>query len=295
VRRLAGRQHGVVSREQLERLGLTRSAIAHRLRRGWLHPLHRRVFAVGPPEPSQHGHWMAALLACGSDALLSHQSAAELWEIRKAQAGPIEVTLTTGSKRRIRGLVVHRRTVLKPADRRARHGIPVTSPTRTLADLAARVPMAALESAVNEADRLELIDPDRLRRALDEMRGEAGTRALIRLLDHQVFRLTESELERMFLALVRSSGLSIPATGVLLNGFRVDFFWPDLGLVVETDGLRYHRTAAQQARDRRRDQAHTAAGLTTLRFTHAQVQFEPDEVAATLARVVDRLSRRSAA
>ncbi len=250
---------------------------------------------MGAPEPSQYGRWLAAVLACGSDALLSHQSAAELWEIRKPQAGPIEVTLTTGSKRRVRGLVVHRRTVLKPADRRARHGIPVTNPARTLADLAARLSTAALESAVNEADRLELIDPDRLRCALEDMDGQAGVGRLRRLLDRQAFRLTESELERMFLALIRSSGLPIPATGLLLNGFRVDFFWPDLGLVVETDGLRYHRTAAQQARDRRRDQAHTAAGLTTLRFTHAQVRFEPNEVAATLVRVVDRLSRRSAA
>src|SRR5262249_55095036 len=133
-----------------------------------------------------------------------------------------------------------------------------------------------------------------LRRGLEEIRGQPGVRTLSRLLDRQVYRLTDSELERRFLRLVRNLGLPAPKTGVGLHGFRVDFFRPDLGLVVETDGLRYHRTPAQQARDRKRDQAHTAAGLTALRFTHAQVRFEPEEVRATLEAVVGRLSRRAA-
>jgi very-short-patch-repair endonuclease len=107
--------------------------------------------------------------------------------------------------------------------------------------------------------------------------------------------LTDSELERMFLRLVRAVGLPTPQTGVRLNGFRVDFFWPELGLVVETDGLRYHRTPARQARDRRRDQVLTAAGLTTLRFTHTQIRFENEEVRAVLLRVVASLSQRRAA
>jgi very-short-patch-repair endonuclease len=110
-----------------------------------------------------------------------------------------------------------------------------------------------------------------------------------------MLRLTDSELERRFLRLVRSAGLPLPETRCEVNGFRVDFFWPAVGLVAETDGLRYHRTPAQQARDRRRDQVHTATGLTTLRFTHAQICFEPSEVQQVLARVVSRLSRRPAA
>ena len=95
--------------------------------------------------------------------------------------------------------------------------------------------------------------------------------------------------------MVRVAGLPTPQTGVRLNGFRADFFWPELGLVVETDGLRYHRTPAQQARDRRRDQVHTAAGLTTLRFTHAQVRFEAAEVREVLLQVAAHLGRRAAA
>jgi very-short-patch-repair endonuclease len=190
---------------------------------------------------------------------------------------------------------VHRRTGLADQDRRARFGIPVTSPARTLADLSGRLHDTQLEAAVNEADRLDLIDPERLREALRRMRGQHGAGALARIIDRRVFRLTDSELERRFLRLVRDAGLPPPHTRLSLNGFRVDFFWPELGLIVETDGLRYHRTPAQQARDRRRDQVQTAAGLTTLRFTHAQVRFEPAEVRELLLQVAARLSGRRAA
>jgi very-short-patch-repair endonuclease len=109
------------------------------------------------------------------------------------------------------------------------------------------------------------------------------------VLDQRTFVLTDSELERLFLPIARGAGLPRPVTGRHLNGFEVDFFWPDLGLVVETDGLRYHRTPAQQSRDRRRDQAHAAAGLTPLRFTHAQVRYEPGYVREVLTSVARHL------
>jgi very-short-patch-repair endonuclease len=141
---------------------------------------------------------------------------------------------------------------------------------------------------VNEADRLELVDPETLRSALCTMRGQPGAGALSRTLDRRIFVITDSELERRFLRLVKRAGLPRPLTGQIVNGFKVDFYWPDLGLIVETDGLRYHRTPAQQARDRRRDQVHAAAGLTPLRFTHAQVMFEPDHVCGVLAAVAQR-------
>jgi very-short-patch-repair endonuclease len=121
-----------------------------------------------------------------------------------------------------------------------------------------------------------------------------GIAILREALDRRTFALTDSALERRFLPLARDAGLAQPQTGVRVNGFKVDFYWPDLGLVVETDGLRYHRTPAQQAADRRRDQVHTAAGLTTLRFTHAQVRYEPGFVRSTLAAIARRLSGRSA-
>jgi very-short-patch-repair endonuclease len=133
-----------------------------------------------------------------------------------------------------------------------------------------------------------LIDPETLRGALKELGRQPGAATLSRLLDKRTFVLTDSELERRFLRLVRQAALPPPQTGAWVNGFKVDFHRSELGLVVETDGLRHHRTPAQQARDRLRDQSHAAAGLMVLRFTHAQVMFEPDHVVATLTAVAER-------
>ena len=186
------------------------------------------------------------------------------------------------------GIVVHRRADLGTEVTRHR-GIPVTNTICTLIDLATLLGPRDLEAVVNEADKLDLIDPECLRTALDTTRPRPGVRVLRDLLDRSTFTLTDSELERRLLALARTAGLDRPETGCEVNGFKVDFYWPDLQLVVETDGLRYHRTPAQQVRDRIRDQAHTAAGMTPLRFTRAQVRFEPQHVMATLSAVTRRL------
>jgi very-short-patch-repair endonuclease len=159
-----------------------------------------------------------------------------------------------------------------------------------LIDIATQLEPDQLEAAINEADKLDLIDPEELRLAIDRAVHRPGVRALRRSLDRRTFRLTDSELERRFLRLIRKARLPLPQTGQCVNGFKIDFYWPELRLVVETDGLRYHRTTAQQTRDRVRDQTHTAAGLTTLRFTHAQVAHQPDHVVATLAAVARRSS-----
>jgi very-short-patch-repair endonuclease len=161
-----------------------------------------------------------------------------------------------------------------------------------LIDIARRLSPARLERAVNEADRLDLVDPETLAEALDSYPGQPGVGPLRVLLGKRTFRLTDSELERRFLRIVAEAGLPTPETGCRLNGFKVDFFWPEFGLVVETDGLRYHRTPAQQARDRVRDQAHLAAGLAPLRFTHAQVRFEAGYVRFTLLAVANKLAAR---
>ena len=169
-------------------------------------------------------------------------------------------------------------------------GIPLTSPALTLIDLATRLATNQLEAAVNEADKRDRIGPDELRGKLDAFAGQPGVAALRRLLDRHAFVLTDSDLERRLLPIARAAGLPPPLTGRHLNGFKIDFYWPDLGLVVETDGLRYHRTPTQQARDQRRDQAQARAGLTSLRFTHAQVFYEPGHVRETLAAVAARLA-----
>ncbi len=137
-----------------------------------------------------------------------------------------------------------------------------------------------------------MIDAEVLREALDERAGEQGVRPLRILLDRETFVLSDEELERRFLPIARSAGLPIPKTKEIVNGYEVDFLWPELGFVVETDGRRYHRTPLAQARDIERDQTHTAAGLTPLRFTHHQVKFEPERVRRLLAETASRLSSR---
>jgi very-short-patch-repair endonuclease len=234
---------------------------------------------------------MAAVLGCGPRAVLSHHSAASLWEIRDPVEGAIHVSVPPGGGTGGPGVRVHRTRTLGADDVTTRHGIPATAPVRTLLDLATLLRAGALEAAVNAADRLELVSPEALREALEDRRGQSGVASLRTLLDRRTFRLTDSELERRFLPIAQRAGLPVPKTQARVNGFRVDFHWPDLGLVVETDGLRYHRTPAQQAKDRVRDQIHTAAGLTQVRFSHAQVRYEAETVRRTLAAVATRLRR----
>ena len=260
----------------------------------------RGVYAVGRPALTQNGKRMAALLACGGDAdlagdvilrpsirvvpavVLSHDSAADLMAIGREHRGRFEVSSLLAAHRSVPGVRPHRRSAMRDGWYGFYDGIPVTSPVQTLIDLAARHETAAMERSINEADKLGLARTDDLRKALDLHPGEPGVAKLRRILDMRTFRYTRSELERAFLPLVRKAGLSLPKTSVYVNGHEVDFWFPDLGLVVETDGLTYHRTPAQQAKDRERDQDHAEAGLTPLRFTHGQIEHEPGRVVRVL-------------
>src|SRR3954447_2157889 len=289
--RLVRRQHGVIAHDQLARLGLSEKAIRHRIAIGRLHRLRRGVYAVGRPEVSDKGRWVAAVLACGGGAILSHSSAAALWRIGSEQRDLVEISLPSSSRRRRPGVRIHRRPLLNlQRDLTSEHGIPVTTPIQTLIDMSLRLDRSGVERMINEADKYNLTPPPQLREALDTRPGEPGVAKLRFILDRRTFRLTKEELERRFLTLARRAGLPIPLTGQWVNEFEVDFYWPDLGLVVETDGLRYHRTPAEQARDRLRDQAHTAAGLTQLRFTHEQVRYEPEYVVRILAQTASRFA-----
>jgi len=232
---------------------------------------------------------MAAVLACGSDAALSHRSAAALWKFGKEHEDYIDVTVRRDSEARIRGIRCHRRPSL-PADAiTTRLNIPLTQPVQTFLDLAAATGLKGLERAINEADKRDVIDPDALRKALEEHAGDPGVRPLRRILDKHTFRLSDDELELLFRPIAAAAGLPTPLTKVIVNEFEVDFFWPDLGLVVETDGWRYHRTPATQTLDALRFQTHTAAGLTPLRFSHWQVKYEPDHVLSILRRTAKHL------
>jgi predicted transcriptional regulator of viral defense system len=260
--RLAWQQHDVITRAQLLGLGFTPARIRHCVATGRLYPVFRGVYAVGRPRLTNKGLWMAAVLACGDPAALSHESAGALWGIRPVRGRPPEVTVPHDARHRRRGIVAHRSRTLEPSDVTLRERIRVTTVVRTLIDISRS---KQIERAVNEADRLGLIDPEHLRRAIATRGQEAAV--LRRLLDRRTFTLTDSELERLFIPIALRAGLPMPQTGYVLNGFRVDFFWPELGLVVETDGL------------------------TCLRFTHGQIAFEPAHVERTLAAVARRCRR----
>lgn len=281
---LVERQHGVISRQQLMALGYTRHAIDHRIARGRLHPIHRGVYAVGRPELSRHGDMMAAVLACGPNAAISHETAAELWRLRRAERGPIEVSVPRARRPRRSGLRVHQRTILVPGAVTECEGVPVTSVTLVLVDLAGRLRPRHLEAAVNMADSLDLLDAERLRATLEEFPRVKGVAPLRRLLDREAFRLTDSELERMFRQLASGAGLPPPDTQEGIDGFRVDFVWPDVGLVVETDSLRYHRTAVTQRRDALRDHTHLLGDRESVRFTHFQIAHEKSHVVRALRK-----------
>ena len=279
---LVRRQHGVISRWQPYEAGYTRHAIDHRIRCGRLHPVFRGVYAVGRPELSRHGLMMAAVLACGPEALISHETAAELWRLRRPEPGPIEVSVPHQHRRRRPGVRVHARTILGPGAADEHEQIPVTSVTLVLLDLAARVSRRHLEAAVNMADSLDLLDAERVRVTLEEYPRVPGVAPLRRLLDREAFRLTDSELERMFLRIVDDLGLPVQEAQRHSDGYRVDFVWPAISLVVETDSLRYHRTALTQRRDAARDHAHLLGRRESVRFTHHQVAYEKAHVRRAL-------------
>jgi very-short-patch-repair endonuclease len=286
---LVRRQHGVIGYAQLRAHGLTPSAIRHRRRIGRLHEIHKGVYAVGRPELTQHGRWMAAVLAAGAGAALSHRDAGALYDLLPRRRGPIHLSVPGDASRRRKGIAFHQRFGAAKDATTTHDAIPVTTIVQTLVDLAATEPVNRLTRAVNQADKHDLIDPDTLRAALDPYRGHPGVRPLRALLDEASFVLTDSELEDRFLPIARAAGLPRPRKE-RVNEHRVDFHWPALELVVECDGLRYHRTQQQQAADAARDQDHAAAGTTPLRFTHGQVRHEPQRVQKVLEKVARRLS-----
>jgi very-short-patch-repair endonuclease len=280
----------VLTRRDLENLGFSKMAIEHRLATGRLHLISRGVYSVGRRDLSPRGRWMAAVLACGDLAVLSHRSAAELWEIGFEEKGRIHLTVTGRREIKRAGLKVRMRPKLPERSVVRRFGIPVTDPVQTLIDVATELKPMRLERAVNQADVHDLVDPATLRTALDGFAGMPGVKTLRTLLDRHTFRLSDSDLEILFRPLARAAAFPSPLSKHLVLGYEVDFFFPGHGLIVETDGLRYHRTPAQQARMVKRDQKHTAAGYRVLRFTHWQIAYAPTEVTDILRKIRPHLT-----
>jgi very-short-patch-repair endonuclease len=277
VAALAGRQHGVVSSAQLLAAGLGKRAVAHRVTHGRLVRLHRGVYQVGPV-PAPRGAEMAAVLACGAGTRLSHHTAGDLWGFRP-HAGDIHVTVP-GEARRLRpGLQIHRALSLDAA---VHDGLPLTTPARTLLDLARCLPQHQLDRAVEQAQLMNLVSRGELEALLGNQRG---SRALCRAL-HDEPTLTRSEAERRLLELVRAARLPRPGTNVRLLGFEVDLLWPAQRLVVEVDGFAFHSSRAAFERDRRRDTALQAARYRVVRLTWRQITLEPHAVVAQLATLL---------
>jgi very-short-patch-repair endonuclease len=278
---LAAAQHGVATTALLREAGLSRHAVAHRVARGWLRRLHHGVYLVGALE----GPWsraMAAVLAYGDGALLSHQPAAVLWGSHPPPAGAMHVTVVARDARGRDGIRAHTVARLHPADTTHRLGIPVTSAARTLVDLATQATQRDLSRAVDEARVLRLVTDHSLNEQLRRYPAHRGTCALKNAITSEP-RLTRSEAERRLLELIRAAHLSEPQTNAALAGHEVDFLWPSHRLVVEVDGYAFHSKRSSFERDRRRDAALTLAGCRVIRITWRQITEQPELVIATLA------------
>jgi Protein of unknown function (DUF559)/Transcriptional regulator, AbiEi antitoxin len=277
VARVAAAQAAVVSVDQLHAAGLGRGAIAHRVRRGRLHRVHRGVYVVGVRRLTPRGRLWAAVLACGGPerGAISHRSALGVYELLD-DLGPVDVTVV-GESRSVPGIRVHRsQTLVFERDTlRQPDGLRVTTVARSLQDFSATASDRDLRRACHEADHRNLLDPDaivagpRLRAVLDRLAGTGP-------------QLTRSELEERFLSLAERAGLPAPLVNHRLLGYTVDFFWPDARLVVETDGLRTHLRPATFEDDRERDARLHVAGYAVVRFTWRQLTERPDYVVATL-------------
>ena len=291
IHALAGGQHGVISRAQLSELGLGRRAIDHRLEIGRLRALHRGVYAVvGGRLMTRRSHWMAAVLACGPGAVLSHRAAAALWGIRGGSR--VEVTVPRRRKPR-EGIHIHWANL--PKDEITTHlGIPVTTVPRTLLDLSAVVQRDELRSAMRQAEQLGLRDPLWLGDLLARYPRKPGAPVARMLIEEAQSGLgiVRSEFEERFQAFLLNACLPSPMTNVLIEGMEVDCAWPEQRLIVELDGRETHDNHHAFEQDRARDRRLGAAGWRVVRVTWRQLTEQPEELEADLRRLLGLSPRR---
>jgi very-short-patch-repair endonuclease len=275
IAELARRQHGVVTRAQLRALGMRDDAVDWRVKRRRLHRVHRGVYVVGYSHLTRNGRFLAAVLACGDGAALSHFSAAVLWGM--LNDGGWSIHVTADSRRRRPGLIVHEGTLDDETTSRA--GIPVTNPARTLIDLADVAPRRTLERALDEAEFLRLDCT-----GLAARHGRRGSGLLSSVLDtHRPGSTrTRSHLEELFIALCDEHNLPRPEVNVYVEGYECDFVWREQRLIVETDGAAAHGTARAMRRDPIRDAELMIAGWRVWRVTYERLLREPEAVAEQL-------------
>jgi very-short-patch-repair endonuclease len=274
-----------VSRDQLLEARIDRRAIDRRIKNGRLIPAHSGVYVVGHNAEVELGDETAALLACGPTAMLSHHSAATLWGLRPGTARPIHVTVPRGDHGvRPQGVIVHR-TIL-PTQPDLHLDLPVTSPARTMLDIAAGLPDRDVEYILEEGLRKPLLSETDVAEVVARAGRHPGARTLRRVLATRTGTLTESKAQRRLLELIREAGLPWPKTERPLLGYRVDLVWPELRLVVEVDGYQVHGTRGAFEHDRRRDARLQSAGFVVIRFTARQIEYEPVAVIAQLAQAI---------
>lgn len=290
-------QKGLVSVEQMRDLGLSSRAAAHRMKAGRLHRLHRGVYAVGHEATDESGRLLAAVLACGAGSAVSHLSAAALWGLRERGPLLVDVIVPCQAGRKVDGIRPHRCRAPGPDELAVCDGVPCTTPSRTLVDLAGVLGRTGLRSAVEQGAVHGILDVAAVDRALDRGRRRRGVPLLRAIIDNwrseeaRVPRL-RSALEAKLLSLILGHRLPRPACNQRLQvgsrAFEVDFLWRDQRLVVEVDGYASHGTRAAFERDPRRDQALLLAGYRVARFTWDQVEREPEGTASTIARLLGR-------
>jgi very-short-patch-repair endonuclease len=282
---VATEQKGAISRGQLRDLGLLGGAIDRRAVNGQLHRQFRGVYIVGHEALAPLARESAALLAVGTGAILSHESAAVAWAIIEGYAGDVHVTVIDRKLRSRPGLRIHRSSTTPRT--RHRHGLLVTSPAQTLIDLSA-TQSPYLEHAFIESHGLRLVGRDELTRAIERAGPRRGVRALRALIGAYESGFTRSKAERILRALLRAGNLREPLFNALICGYKVDCVWPDHRLVVEFDGERFHGHRRAFETDRRRDATLVAAGYAVIRITWVRLMTEPyavlAEIAAALAR-----------
>ena len=287
IAELATRQHGVVARRQLIEHGLTPRMIDRRLESGRLLGLHRGVYALGHLRLSRRGRWLAAVLACGPAAVLSHASAAALWGLTRPGSGPVDVIVRSGRGRSGHAGIFMHEGRPRGSERGLVDAIPVTTVPRTLLDLAEVVDQEGLRRAFEEADRLRLLEMRSLEAVCALSRGRRGLRALRPLIAGAIEPVTTaSPLEDRFAAFCRDHRLPPPVTNVPVLGHEVDALWRRQGVVVEMDGFAFHRHRAAFERDRARDAELVAAGYRVVRLTNRRLLDEPAVIAAQLRRLL---------
>jgi very-short-patch-repair endonuclease len=284
---VAARQYGVVSRSQVLAAGVGVTGIDERLRTERLRRLHRGVYALGHRELRREGHWLAAVLACGPGAVLSHADAAALWNMRGSASAFVDVTVQSrAGRQRRRGVRVHRSGRLGADQVTVHRGIPVTTLARTLLDLADVLSHQSLKRAIDEADYQRLLDMTTLLAVVENNPGRRAAK-LLRAAQGPP-EMTRSELERRFLAIIDRHGLPRPKVNAQIEGYEVDFAWPDAGLIVEADGFAAHGTRGAFENDRLRDRRLGRAGYRTVRLTPRAMAY-PAEIAADVEAFLSRL------